>query len=621
MSLPFADLSARLDNFVRQPRPRLLLDSHLRSKLDTLPPAGSLRGRLLEVLRDSGEKLLALPAVAYPSFDKGFLIPARQAETRVLTLAVLAQQTGDPRWAARAGLEIDALCDLPHWCPSHFLDTSEATFTVAMALDWLWDAWTPDQRETYATAIVEKGLRPSLDETASHNKWLAWDNNWNQVCHASMVIGALAVADRDPEMAAFLIRRALANIDRAAAGYAPDGIYPEGPIYWAYGTTFQMLLAAALETALRDDGGVASFPGLWKSLDYLRQVTTPQGRFYPYADSWIERPSLPILYWFARRAKNPALAASEYRRVEEGREADFNRHSQETARVLPLGMLWMDDSVRITPVEPAAPRAWQGRGKQPLAIFRSQWNDPGALYAAIKGGACNLPHAHADAGSFVVEWAGLEWAAELGSFDYAVILRQGLGLWDYSPASDRWKILHAGPHTHNLVMIDGTGPNVGATAEIIHFSDRLPSPFAILDLSPLYHDFARSYRRGLAFLSPDAVLIVDVFEGLRPSRLRWSFFTPAAVQPVAAGADLSQSDRRFYVRAADDAGGKWEALPLEKVRQPFDAPSRDGSLVVRNIASGGDRLVFATILSAAEATRPDPGLMDLERWETILSLS
>ena len=47
-------------------------------------------------------------------------------------------------------------------------------------------------------------------------------------------------------------------------GYGPDGGYPEGFGYWGYGTSFQVMLIAALESAFgTDNGGSPKPPASW----------------------------------------------------------------------------------------------------------------------------------------------------------------------------------------------------------------------------------------------------------------------------------------------------------------------------------------------------------------------
>lgn len=52
---------------------------------------------------------------------------------------------------------------------------------------------------------------------------------------------------------------------KAMVGYGPDGGYPEGFGYWGYGTSFQVMLIAALESAFGTDNGLSQTPGFMES--------------------------------------------------------------------------------------------------------------------------------------------------------------------------------------------------------------------------------------------------------------------------------------------------------------------------------------------------------------------
>ena len=93
------------------------------------------------------------------------------------------------------------------------------------------------------------------------SSWVRASNNWGQVCHGGLTAGALAVMEHEPDLAARTVHNALHNVTYAMAAYAPNGSYPEGPGYWAYGTSYNVLLIGVLESALGTDPSLA-FQGL-----------------------------------------------------------------------------------------------------------------------------------------------------------------------------------------------------------------------------------------------------------------------------------------------------------------------------------------------------------------------
>lgn len=137
------------------------------------------------------------------------------------------------------------LSSFTDWNPTHFLDVAEMTLAVSIGYDWLYDKLSDTSREKIKTAIIEKGLKPSLDK--KYNSWLKVQNNWNQVCNAGISLGAMAVYETDPAMASQIISRAIESIKVPMKRYEPNGTYPEGYSYWAYGTTYNVIFLDALK--------------------------------------------------------------------------------------------------------------------------------------------------------------------------------------------------------------------------------------------------------------------------------------------------------------------------------------------------------------------------------------
>ena len=90
----------------------------------------------------------------------------------------------------------------------------------------------------------------------------------------------------------------------------PDGIYPEGPGYWEYGTIYTALTSSMLTGAFGTDFGIAEYPAFMKSADFRLLVTTPEGYFFNYSDcdDKIEGGDGSILLsWFAAKTGKQCL--------------------------------------------------------------------------------------------------------------------------------------------------------------------------------------------------------------------------------------------------------------------------------------------------------------------------
>src|SRR5665811_326710 len=129
------------------------------------------------------------------------------------------------------------------------------SMAVAFALDWTAGNLPKSTIELAKTALIEKGIKPSYNESGMG--WINGTNNWNQVCNGGMIAASIAIAEKDPELAAKTISRSLEGMPHALAEYGPDGVYPEGSTYWGYGTSFSVFTSAFLESAFGTDFGLA----------------------------------------------------------------------------------------------------------------------------------------------------------------------------------------------------------------------------------------------------------------------------------------------------------------------------------------------------------------------------
>jgi len=554
------------------PHPRLLTDVSQFAAIRTQVKTDAVLRFLFEDACREAEVMLTLPPLAYQKDGRRLLAVSREALRRISTLALLARITGDPRFAERALVELRAVAAFPDWNPSHYLDTAEMALAVAIGYDWLYDRLPPADRTAVAKALLEFGLLQS-EPAAPHAGWIKASNNWGQVCHGGMVAGAIALADEHPELARRIITRAVENLHFSAKSYAPDGAYPEGPMYWIYGTSFHVILLNALEQFSGHAHGLDHFPGFLASADYMLQMDTPTGRAYSYADCRINTGLNLAQYWFARKTGRPDLLF--------GNDALFASRqpdqilSEETTRFNALALLWRVNATHSSSSEAKQqpPRSWFGRGINPLAVHRSGWGDPRATFIGLKGGAANGPHGHMDAGSFLLEADGVRWGVDLGMQEYLSLESSGLNLWDSAPGSDRWKIFRVGPESHNILRFDGKPPVVSGKGELARFS--AASGTSVVNLDAVYADSVASVSRGVQLLPDRSVLIQDEWRAVAtPVTVTWQFLTEAdSVVIGESEATLHQGKETLTLRVLSPTDAK---IALENMSAPqaaYDAPN------------------------------------------------
>jgi len=584
--------------------PRLFATAADWSAVRAAREADPVATKLAALVCARADSLLDDPPVVYRHRDRGLmsssmLEPARSAQARILALAMAARLTDSEVYCDRAVAEMRALAALPDWNPAVFLDTAEATLGMACGYDWLYDRLTPADREAFASAIVEKGLRASIESPSRYLGWVKGTNNWNQVGHGAMVAGALAVAEVEPELARRVVQRALDELHHSAEAYDPDGAFPEGPMYWSYGTTFHVMLVAALETALGDRFGMDEFPGFLKTGEYIAQVTGPTGATFNYSDSNSSRYFEPNLFWFARRLGQPSLIKLDIANL-------LARDPQQTsslARFFPLALLWWQRPAG-NDEPPARPLSWHADGVVPLAVHRSAWDDPRAAWVAIKGGRARTSHGHMDAGSFVLEADGVRWAVDPGMQGYDSLYQAGLSkdLWKFSQDSGRWTVYRIGPEGHNLLRFNGAVPNVEGKATII----KQRAGATVFDLSPAYEGQATSARRGVRLLPNRAVMIQDEWISERqPVTFQWLTNAKAAIDGRTV--TLEQKGQTLIIEALEPTDFRWEMQDAATLLQPHDAPNKNLFRLVGHTTTPtggkGRIVVVATPGSAAPAAQ------------------
>ena len=250
--------------------PRLLMkqgeEQQIRESLKDNPEMQ----RVYKQIVGEADRLLVCPTLTYKKEGRRLLAVSREALKRIFDLSFVYRMTGEDKYRLRAEQEMVSVCSFGDWNPSHFLDVGEMTMAVAIGYDWLFDKLSPETRRVVRESILQKGFAPSNDK--QYNWFLKAENNWNQVCNTGLVYGALALLDSDSKEAAAVIERAMSSVPLSMKVYAPDGNYPEGYNYWGYGTSFNVMLIAALESALGSDGGLSAVEGFMSSARFMQYM-------------------------------------------------------------------------------------------------------------------------------------------------------------------------------------------------------------------------------------------------------------------------------------------------------------------------------------------------------------
>lgn len=531
-----------------RPHPRLILDTADLGELTRLPHYAFLRKR--------ADALLAEPPLTRKLVGRRLLSVSREALRRTTTLALVYRASGERVYLERLERELLAVCAFADWNPSHYLDVAEMATAVALGFDWTYDFLSASTRARVSEVLYEKAVLPALGD----HDWVTTDNNWNQVCHAGSVAAALAVADAHPAEAVRVVNRALRNAHFALDPYAPHGVYPEGPSYWAYGTGFSVMQIEVLRSALGEDFGLTQYPGFLASATWLALAEAPSGMTHNFGDcsERLGGSSAELRAWFAAETRNAAL-------VDSTAVLDSYASGERGSRMAALALLWVARYLQTEGYE-ALPKRWVGMGPSPVAYVQ-QVGERG-YYLAVKGGRGSINHGNLDAGSFVFEVDGVRWGIDPGNQSYHPLEAAGVDLWNRDQHSQRWSLLSKSNFGHSTLSVDDALHRVAGFAALRQ--DTLSGVISV-SLDSVFEGQLAGARRTYAPLGEAGLLVTDSLVVLPGTRtVRWQMMTTATVEVESDGAILSADGKQLALRVLAPAGATLAVVSLDPPPLPLD---------------------------------------------------
>lgn len=495
---------------LQKEHPRLLLTETRLQELKTLSNTDArLKKYAADVVAQADKDIFKSP-IQHVLIGPRLLDKSRECLLRVYDLAFAYRWTGNEKYLSSAIANMRTVCAFADWNPSHFLDVAEMTHAVAIGYDWLYNKMDQATRNEIRTGLIKLGLNEGKKAYASNAWWTKVDHNWNQVCNSGLTIGALAVAETDPEIALTIVPKAIEYLPYALKCYGPDGVWGEGPGYWGYATDYTVYGISALQTALGIDFELTKLPGMNLTGYFPIYSAGPTGYMLNYADAG-EKSKLGAPHpdlWLAGVYNNNHFS-------------DFVIDQLETRTANVYDVIW------YRPYANSAAKRDLDKffdGSVALYFSRSSWTDANALWIGIKAGYNKVNHAHLDLGNFEMDALGVRWMRDLGSDDY--------NLPDYF-GKLRYTYYRLQSASHNVPLLNGQNQREDATSRFVKHAEGISEPFAILDFTEAYKDFASSAQRGMKVVdSRKSILIQDEFTLARSAEVVWGVTTDATIQII-----------------------------------------------------------------------------------------
>ncbi len=569
--------SSKVLSTLEKYHPRLMLNDKDLGHLKVLYAKDKVLQKCLsDVLKDA-DKCAEKPMLTYRKIGPRLLSVSRECVHRIYALGLAYRWTGDKKYAEKAAENLLTVCAFKDWNPSHFLDTAEMSHAVGVGYDWLYSYLDENTREKIRAGLVKNGLEPAL---IAYKKswWPKSEHNWNQVCNGGMIIGALAIAESEPQYAEKIVNSAIKSLPLALKSYGPDGAWMEGPGYWSYATRYTAYGLTALQTALGSDFGLLQVKGLAEAGNFPVYTAGPRGLYLNFADSGEKgsRRPMPCMFWLARAYDNSLYAESEHAEIAE-RSASAQH------------IVWYMPPPRQFP-QKALDRYF--RGPVEIAVFRSAWNDPEALFVGVKAGYNQVNHGHLDLGNFELDALGVRWVRDLGSENYNLP-----GYWDGKRGGRRWSYYRLNSKSHSVPLLSGENQDPMAKSNFTKFETENSSAFVLVDLTNAYEKSASKVTRGVSMIADRrAVLVQDEFEIENPCELIWAMTTDANIEIKEQNtALLTLAGRKLIARLVSPLAAGFEIESAQQ-KPPQKTNKSVRRLIVRLPNAKGDVRV-AVLLS------------------------
>ncbi|MBQ8302723.1 MAG: hypothetical protein IJX97_04140 [Clostridia bacterium] len=483
---------------------------------------------------------------------------AGEYAAEILELAMGYQITRDVKYLRLAYDYMIVFGNWKHWGPGHFLDCSGATMNYALAFDWLYNAFEEYSDEygfdttKLASNIFWRGVsegyctvvgQPCSDGKSSY--YTTRDSNWNAVCAAGMTIGALAIMGySEYEGSLSKTNSALADMDftywdtcrdaviskslfglvnYGADFYAPDGSYPEGSGYWAYGTNNFFRLCAAFDSAAGTNYGTMECWGMDTTCYYALHSESSDYSTWNYHDGGSGKQDTSMFGYVGQYFGDLGLCSVRNLHIREGKTATvydlvFYRELDETE--IDLSLDYHMEGISA-------------------AVSRSSW-ERGATYIGLMGGPNICNHGDIDSGNFILYAKGVRWIYDLGSDNY--------NAYNYFSNAWRYKLYRKNAEGQNLIFLTSQqatvpyGLSTDGDGKIIDFYSGEHGSYTILDNTSSFGGYAVLAKRGMMMTNDrETVILQDEITFGSVESVCWLVHTRSNV------AGISEDGRTAYL--------------------------------------------------------------------------
>lgn len=487
------------------------------------------------------------------------------------------QITGDKKYVEAAWSVMESVCSFPNWHPNHYIDTAEMMFAVGIGYDWMYDAWTAEQKKIMEEAILELGIKcsylayygkliaPSSTGSGSGAAFVTEATNFNAVSNAGTLAASIAVADVYPDICFDTISKSIQSTEYMLPKFAPDGGWEEGMNYWNYTINYLAKFICSMETALGTDYGIMDYPGLSQTAYFAIHLDSYQG-LNSFHDTWPGgHVNTAELGWFARVYDNNGIAANRYNSIK-----SFNLSPTI------YDLIWYDKTAKDAGL--TLEKDHRTRGIETVSI-RENWDRSDGLFFSTHGGETHVYHGHRDGANYVFDLLGERWALEVVPEDYNTKM---------GTSQHQWYNVRA--EGHNMIIINPDKEEdfwVDSCIYLTRYETKPKGGIVVFDTSEGYKRNASAAKRGFYVGDERRSLTVrDEVSLSKPnSTVYWFMHTKADIRVEGNKAILSLNGKELQVEFLSNAN-KMEILSMDASPLPgtWDMPTRTKNTGIRKLA-------------------------------------
>ena len=568
-------------------------------------------------LRLEADEILA-KNVLYIDPSGNPLSKADEAERRISTLAMMYQIEGDEECALRAWEEMENIINLEYW-PKTMLSRSSLARAVAVGYDWLYPYLTVAQRTSCAEAIKTKALDTVEDIYRNPGNYNSWDNptgtiqtgaffsfnNHSSHNNAFFAVAALAVSDVYPELGAYILSNATNILKDFVSRCGPDGAFYEGSGYWGYYIPPLAKYMSSLSSAFGTMFDFDKNDIVLKSSYFILHTKTSQGSMI-YGDVF---PNVNVrneeLYFIGKAFNDKNLKKICL-------DSGFGKL---------LFALWYNgDDCSDTVITMDKDKYYSGAE---IATMRNTWDTPYEIFGAMKVSKASFSHNDASSGIFFFDALGERWTnGGLGAENYNLD-----GYFKYAPDGKRWQYYARRAEANNCLVInpdESPGQDTTSMPTIGQFRSSNGNSIAITDLSEVYAQNVKSYKRGITLTNSRTRFIVQDEAVMNSASEVWWFMNTEADITISSdgkSAILTKNGKKLYMYFncnADYTLSVMDSVPLPTSPNPEGqkvfADVKKVALHIENVSELNLSCEMIPLWSSWEVPQDLYSFVPMEQW-------